>query len=179
MIDKIVQEKRVNDMGRMPYHIHVFPYRKAGDDWEFAIFERSDLPEVWQGIAGGGEAGESVRETALRESREEGGIVQPGPLYPLDSRSDMRSTVFPEWTESWGPDVVVLPMYFFGMPYDGEIRLSEEHLRFEWLSFRQADPIVRMPDQNTALWELHERLLRGNLVRELPAWMTRPWQPFL
>ena len=73
-----------------------------------------------------------------------------------------------------GPDVVVLPMYFFGMPYDGEITLSEEHLALRWLPYKQADAIVSMPDQNTALWELHERLKRGNLKRGIPAWMQRP-----
>ena len=86
-------------MGRMPYHIHVFPYRKTNGGWEFAIFQRSDLPDIWQGISGGGEAGESIIQSALRECREEGGIMEPGPLYALDSISDMRSTVFAEWTE--------------------------------------------------------------------------------
>ena len=105
----------------------------------------------------------------MRECREEGGIREPGPLYALDSISDMRSTVFAEWTKAWGPDVVVLPMYFFGMPYDGEITLSEEHLALRWLPYKQADAIVSMPDQNTALWELHERLKRGNLKRGIPA----------
>ena len=163
-------------MGRMPYQIHVFPYRKTNGGWEFAIFQRSDLPDIWQGISGGGEAGESIIQSALRECREEGGIMEPGPLYALDSISDMRSTVFAEWTKAWGPDVVVLPMYFFGMPYDGEITLSEEHLALRWLPYKQADAIVSMPDQNTALWELHERLKRGNLKRGIPAWMQRPWK---
>ena len=163
-------------MGRMPYHIHVFPYRRAHNGWKFAMFRRADIPDIWQGISGGGEAGESVIESALRECREEGGITVSGPLYPLDSRSDMRSTVFAEWTQIWGPDIVVLPMYFFGMPYNGEIVLSEEHLAYRWLAYEEADAIVCMPDQNTALWELHERLKRGNLKREIPAWMERPWE---
>ena len=163
-------------MGRMPYHIHVFPYRERNGKTEFAIFQRSDLPEIWQGIAGGGEQGESILQTALRECAEEGNIVMPGPLYPLDSISVMRSTVFPEWTDAWGKDVVVLPMYFFGMPYEGEIKLSEEHLCFAWMPFEQADAAVKMPDQNTALWELSERLVRDNIKREPPQWMAEPWK---
>lgn len=77
----------------------------------------------------------------------------------------MRSTVFPEWTPVWGKDIVVLPMYFFGMPYDGNITLSDEHLRFGWMDYGKANLMVRMPDQNTALWELNERLKRNNLDR--------------
>ena len=152
-------------MSRMPYHIHVFPYRKRGDAYEYAIFQRSDLPQIWQGISGGGESGETIEQSALRECREEGGITAPGPLYRLDSMSCMRSTVFPEWTPVWGKDIVVLPMYFFGMPYDGNITLSDEHLRFGWMDYGKANLMVRMPDQNTALWELNERLKRNNLDR--------------
>ena len=81
--------------------------------YEYAIFQRSDLPQIWQGISGGGESGETIEQSALRECREEGGITAPGPLYRLDSISCMRSTVFPEWTPVWGKDIVVLPMYFF------------------------------------------------------------------
>ncbi|MEA5002571.1 MAG: NUDIX domain-containing protein [Christensenella sp.] len=163
-------------MGRMPYHIHVFLYREKNGTYEFAVFERSDLPEIWQGVSGGGEAGESVVQTALRECREEAGVVLPGPLYPLDSVSVMRSTVFAEWTKEWGRDVIVLPMYFFGMPYAGEIVLSEEHITFEWLNFEQADARIALSDQNTALWELNERLCRNNLERSVPMWMDKPWK---
>lgn len=163
-------------MGRMPYHIHVFLYRERKGSFEFAVFERSDLPDIWQGVSGGGEAGESVVQAALRECMEEAGVTEPGRLYPLDSISVMRSTVFAEWTQAWGKDIVVLPMYFFGMPYDGEVTLSEEHLAFEWMDYEKANARVGMPDQNTALWELNERLRRKNLKRAIPAWMERPWR---
>lgn len=166
-------------MGRMPYHVHIFPYRERGNGTEFALFQRSDRTDVWQGICGGGESGESLLQSAYRECREEGGIEIPGPLYMLDSISFMRSTVFPEWMESWGRDVIVLPMYFFGMPYEGEITLSEEHLQFRWCTFAEADALMRMPDQNTALWELSQRLQLGNLERPLPPQTKTRWTPNL
>lgn len=165
-------------MGRMPYHIHVFPYRMAKDAVEYAIFQRSDLPEIWQGIAGGGEQGESIVQSALRECAEEGRILNPGPLYALDSLSYMRSTVFPEWTPVWGPRVIVLPMYFFGMPYDGEISISEEHLQFAWLDYERANQAVKMQDQNVALWELNERIKRNEIKRSLPPQMQQPWRVY-
>lgn len=162
-------------MGRMPYHIHVFLYRRKNDSLEFGIFQRSDIPEIHQGIAGGGEQGESVIKSALRECREEGRVLSPGPLYPLDSVSYMRSTVFPEWVDIWGAKVVVLPMYFFGMPYDGEVVISQEHLSFQWLGYEEADAAVRLQDQNVALWELNERIRRKEIERSIPPWMKVPW----
>ncbi len=152
-------------MGRMPYNIHVFLYRKQQSNYEYAIFQRADLPAIWQGICGGGESGETVEQSALRECMEEGGITAPGPLHRLDSISYMRSSVFAEWVPVWGADVVVLPMYFFAMPYNGEITLSDEHLQFAWMDYQQANSMITMPDQNVALWELNQRLLRNNLIR--------------
>lgn len=163
-------------MGRMPYNVHVFPYSLAGESPRFCLFERSDFPGVWQGVCGGGEAGESVQEAALRECLEEGAISEPGPLYPLDSVSVMRSSIFPRDCARWGHDVVVLPMYYFAMPYEGSIAISDEHLAYRWVSYEEGDALIRYPDQNTALWELAQRLRRGNLHRSIPACMTVPWK---
>ena len=40
-------------MARAPFQILVFPYRRRGDKFEFALFRRAD-DGYWQGIAGGG-----------------------------------------------------------------------------------------------------------------------------
>jgi dATP pyrophosphohydrolase len=56
-------------------------------------------------------------------------------------------------------------MVFFAAPFDGVITLSPEHTDMRWLSFEAAYPLVYWHDQKTALWELRQRLLRGNLVR--------------
>ena len=65
---------------------------------------------------------------------------------------------------TWGPDVVVCPMYFFAIQFDGEIILSEEHLKVRWLEYEEAEALVYFHDQKTALWELDQRLSRGNLA---------------
>jgi len=61
----------------------------------------------------------------------------------------------------WGNDVIVIPMYFFAMPYDGEIKLSNEHNDVKWLNYEKAYKLVYFRDQQIALYELNERLLRG------------------
>ena len=74
-------------MPRMPFQVHIIPFRKAEDgNFEYAIFRRTDEP-YWQGIAGGGEDGESLLEAAKREAFEEAGArlkkLNPFALFNL------------------------------------------------------------------------------------------------
>ena len=46
---------------RKPVQVLVLPYRHCKNKIQFALFKRADL-NVWQGIAGGVEEGESVFE---------------------------------------------------------------------------------------------------------------------
>ena len=154
-------------MERKPYNVHIFLFRGSAGDWQFALFKRVDIENVWQGVCGGGESGESIAQAAIRECYEEAGIGAPGLLYPLDTYGCMSSEFFIEWIPVWGTDVLVLPMYYFAMEYDGEVQISEEHSEFGWYSYEEGIEKIRFPDQKLALWELHERLKRGNLIRPL------------
>jgi len=149
-------------MGRKPEQVHVYLYRKhAGQTYEFAIFQRADNLAWWQGISGGVEENETPEQAALRETFEEAG-AQSADLYRLDVMSYLPSNIF---QASWGRDVVVCPMFFFAMPFDGDIVLSDEHAQVRWLGYEAAEALVYFHDQKTALWELNERLHRGNLIR--------------
>ncbi|NLD98777.1 MAG: hypothetical protein GX640_02790 [Fibrobacter sp.] len=37
-------------MARQPKQIHVFLYRQKQNKYEYAIFQRADMPFCWQGI---------------------------------------------------------------------------------------------------------------------------------
>ena len=153
-------------MARQPQNIHVYLYRKnTGGGFEFAIFRRSDDPKCWQGVSGGVEEGETVEEAALREAFEEAGTPLNAPIYRLDMVSYLPSDIFSAHV-LWGKDVVVCPMFFFAMPFDGTVILSEEHTEVRWLAYEEAEALVYWHDQKTALWELDQRLIRGNLIRD-------------
>lgn len=150
---------------RQPVNIHAYLYHIAPDGTpRYAIFRRADDPKCWQGISGGVESGETPAQAALREAREEAGTPPNLPLYPLDTVSALPSTLF-SVRDAWGPDVVVCPMHFFAIPYSGLIALSDEHTEYRWCTYEEAEPLVYWHDQKTALWELHERIRRGNLIR--------------
>jgi dATP pyrophosphohydrolase len=55
---------------------------------------------------------------------------------------------------TWGPDVLVIPEYAFGLRIEGaELRLSHEHTEYRWFSFDDAMKTVRWDSNRTALWE--------------------------
>jgi dihydroneopterin triphosphate diphosphatase len=150
---------------RQPYNIHVFLYHvNQFGIWEYAMFQRADDPKIWQGISGGVEDEESFEQAAAREVLEEAGIVLSAPLYRLDTISFLPADVFTVH-DTWGVDTVVCPMVHFAVSYGGDITLSDEHLAVKWCAFDAAYSLMFWHDQKTALWELNQRLLRGNLIR--------------
>ena len=164
MIGKLTT-RVVSEMARRPEIVHVYLLRKNGDNiYEYAIFQRADNPEWWQGVAGGVEDGETFMQAALREAFEEAGTPLNSTIYPLDTVSSLRSDIF-SCRELWGDDVVVCPLFFFAIPFEGDIVLSDEHTEVRWLAYKEAEALVYFHDQKTALWELDQRLLRGNLNR--------------
>lgn len=151
-------------MPRQPKQVHIFLYRKREDHYEYAIFQRADMLFCWQGVCGGLEDEETEVEGARREIFEEAGVKEYLPLYRLESISCLPSNIFDKETrEMWGNDVVIIPLYFFAMPFDGVIQLSDEHTEMRWLPYEQAHELVYYNDQKTALYELNERLIRNNL----------------
>ena len=69
---------------RQPYETLVIPYKKENEKIKYAIFLRSDV-EQWQPVCGGGEEGETLLETAKRETFEEAGIKKESKFMRLET----------------------------------------------------------------------------------------------
>jgi dATP pyrophosphohydrolase len=145
-------------MARAPFQVLVLPYRSAADgDFEFALFQRAD-DGAWQGIAGGGEEGESPLDAARREAREEAGIPAASPFFPLDSVASVPVTCFRD-SVLWGEHLYVIPEHAFGVDAtDLELVLSGEHAQMCWLPCAQAELLLRYDSNRVALWELNRRI---------------------
>jgi dATP pyrophosphohydrolase len=116
------------DTGRAAFQVVVFPFRREGQGFVYALFRRQDAG-YWQGVAGGGEAGESPLEAARREAAEEAGVGDGAQFVVLDARATMP-VVAVTGEFSWGPRVLVIPEYAFGVGVDSaELRLSDERGR--------------------------------------------------
>ena len=145
-------------MTRAPFNVLVYPYRTTDDgDLEYALLKRS-VEGFWQGITGGGEDDEIPIDTARRETLEETGIAPDAPFLQLDTIEPVPVTCF-GCSHLWGKDVYVIPQYCFGVGVDKrELTLSREHSEYRWLSYEQADRLLKWDGNKTALCELNQRL---------------------
>ena len=143
-------------MPRAPFQVLVLPYQEAGDTFEFAVFRRSDSP-CWQGIAGGGEDGETPGEAARREAFEEAEISMTCRFLPLQAACTVPVASFQD--SDWDPALYVIPQHSFGVDCTGRaLTLSDEHDAVEWLPYAEASARFTYDSNRTALWELNRRL---------------------
>jgi len=148
-------------MSRAPFQVLVFPYRVMPNNKVlYAVFRRElSTGAYWQGIAGGGENGESPLEAAKREAFEEAGIKPHSEYIELDSYAMIP--VVNVCGFRWGKDVLVIPEYCFGVRVeDVHLQLSSEHTEFKWLDYDMAGKILSWDSNKNALWELDLRLRR-------------------
>ncbi len=152
---------------RQPKEVHIFLFRIGKNGYEYGVFQRSDMSYCWQGVCGGVEDNETLEEAARRELFEEACIDGKFPLYRLESISYLPDTIVSRKQRAlWGKKVVVIPMYFFAMPFNGEIKLSKEHTAIQWLPYQEAYDLIYFLDQKIALYELNEKLERNLLIQE-------------
>ena len=150
---------------RKPKQVLVFLYRKNEDEnYEYCIFYRDKL-KFWQGISGGVEDDESLIETVKREVFEETGIIVDD-IYQFSTVSSIPVVdVMGEFF--WGNDVYVVPEYSFGVPLENyDIHLSSEHREYKWCLFDEAYEKLKFDSNKTALWELNQRLLSNDIVKD-------------
>lgn len=144
---------------RAPFQVLVLPYRTGRNGLRYAILRRkAKTGGYWQFIAGGGHVGESHARAARREAFEEAGVPPRARLIRLDA----LATIPVEHVSGflWGPDVLVIPEFCFGVRMPDAIRLSREHTEFRWVSYQSAMRRLHWDSNRTALWELDLRLQR-------------------
>jgi len=146
-------------MARAPFQVLVLPYRMTQNGGIlYAVFKRQDAG-YWQGIAGGGEDAEAPLDAAKREAFEEAGIEPTSRFLRLDSTATIP--VVGVCGFMWGPDVLVIPQYCFGVRVEREqLTMSAEHTEYAWMDYDSAAEALRWDSNRNALWELDHRLRR-------------------
>lgn len=150
-------------MPRAPFQVLVLPFRAKGDAVpEYCVLYRSDL-RYWQFVAGGGEGEETPEQAARREAFEECGVPITNSMYRLQSHDTVPVIDFQD-RHHWPPQLYVIPQYAFATHVESkDIVLSSEHAEARWLKYDAAQELLQWQSNQTALWELNERLRRDDL----------------
>lgn len=147
---------------RAPFQVLIIPYRHKPGGVEFAVLKRADLG-WWQFVSGGGEDEEDALAAARRETAEELGIDPRGRLVQLDSSASVPRDEFAA-SATWADDIYVIPEYTFAIEIGHEqICISPEHTEVRWVAYDDARDLLRWDGNRTALWELRQRLARGDV----------------
>jgi dATP pyrophosphohydrolase len=148
-------------MIREPFNVLVVPFMLEPDKEPLYCLLRRSHAGFWQWVAGGGETGEIPRQTAVRETTEELGGC--GRLYRLSMTASIPKTAFSA-QPAWPPNLYVIPEHMFAVQMESPmVKLSEEHTEARWLPNQEAWPLLHWQSNQSALWELSERLRRQDL----------------
>jgi len=138
-----------------PGVIELFVIRHNGGDWRVLVLQRAadgKRPGSWETVYGKIDAREKPEKAALRELGEETGLA-PESLYNV--------TVSSFYLHASNTIQMCITFAAF-VSEDAEVILSEEHQRFEWLSFDDACERFTWPREAHALRDARHLLGRGD-----------------
>ena len=133
---------------------------------EVLLLERADRPGFWQSVTGSQNEGEQLRDTAARELLEETGF-EAARFELTDWRMQNRYEIYQRWRSRYAPGITHNTEHVFALRVPGTlpVRLEpSEHLRYEWLSWRDAAEKVFSWSNAEAIRELPRRT-QGNELK--------------
>jgi dATP pyrophosphohydrolase len=127
------------------------------------LIERADYPGYWQSVTGSRDDEETLRETAIREVKEETGLDAAS--YVLtDWQEQNVYEIYPRWAHRYAPGTTHNTEHVFGLqlPQQVAVQLSpREHLNYQWLPWDVAADKVFSPSNRAAILQLPERIQHG------------------
>ena len=124
------------------------------------LLERADHPGYWQSVTGSRDGDEQMRETAIREVREETGL--DATQYALnDWQQQNEYEIYEQWRHRYAPGTTRNTEHVFGLELPGQLAVQlapREHLNYQWLPWREAADKVFSPSNRAAILQLPERM---------------------
>jgi len=132
-------------------------------DLQVLLLERADHPGFWQSVTGSQDEGETLAQTAVRELREETGL--DAARYGLsDWRKQNQYEIYQRWRHRYAPGVTHNTEHVFSLlvPQPLPVTLApREHLRYQWLAWREAADMAFSWSNAEAIRELPQRIAAG------------------
>lgn len=132
------------------------------------LLERADYPGHWQSVTGSQETGETLRETATRELREETGIDADCYGGVRDWNVSNVYEIFPRWRHRYPPGVSHNTEHVFAVevPAPFEVALAPlEHTAQRWLPWNEAAPACFSWSNRAAIEALPDRAVASKAMR--------------
>lgn len=129
-------------------------------DLQVLMMERANAPGFWQSVTGSQETGETLVQTAVRELQEETGL-EAAPEALVDWARQNRYEIFQRWRNRYEPGVTHNTEHVFALQVPGPVAIAldpREHLRYEWLPWREAAEKAFSWSNADAIKELPQRL---------------------
>jgi dihydroneopterin triphosphate diphosphatase len=111
---------------------------------------------TWQAVSGKIERDEPAWQAALRELREETGLV-PAEFYQL---SHVEAFYIARIDTIWHR-----PSFAALVGRNTDVRLNEEHEEFRWIAWSSIDQQVMWPGERAALTEARRDILAGSIAK--------------
>ena len=128
-------------------------------DLQVLIMERADRAGFWQSVTGSVEGDETPMQAAIREVHEETGL--DALQYDLqDWHISNVYEIYPHWRHRYAPGVIENREHLFGLQLPDTLAIElapNEHVRYEWVDWREAAKRVFSWTNVDALKRLGER----------------------
>ena len=109
-------------------------------DLQVLIMERADKAGFWQSVTGSVEGDETPLQASIREVFEETGL--DATKYNLQNwQASNVYEIYPHWRYRYAPGTIENTEHLFGLelPSALPIKLApDEHVRYEWVDWREA-----------------------------------------
>lgn len=121
--------------------------------------ERTDKAGFWQSVTGSVEGDETPKLAAIREVLEETGL-EATKFDFQDWQASNVYEIYPHWRHRYAPGVVENTEHLFGLELPSKLTIKlapDEHVRYQWVNWREAASLVFSWTNVDALKRLGEK----------------------